>query len=901
MQGFRSKITLTGDAIPVSPFGTPYLLFDALEGSESINELFQYHVIVRSQDEFGHPSHGYKNLTGYQGQDVADAGGTPGSHLNLQSLIGTEICITVPLMRKSLIDVVAEVTSGNQTDPMVSGCRYICGMVNKVEMLPIRNRSALYRLSIVPSLWLLTKRVNSCIYHHINLPDILNSVLENYAFAYELKLSKSYPALDYQVQYAESDFQFISRLMQEYGLNYHFEHKQDRHILIISDHMAVFQATPHFQYQELTLYPPEQRFPEKDEFVEYFEPLQRHTSGVTVLNDYQFKTPQLSQLAESKQVWDTQHNQLEVYEWQQGDYLSSDDGGQDKADLNMQRRYQLGYRAHGSGRLRGIESGFRFNLVNHPNIDSNQEWLVYGIELKISDVSELNVQTSFYDVSCRFLCQASSQVFLPPRTINKPLAPTQTAVVVGPAGEEIYTDQYGRVKVQFHWDRDGNKDESSTCWLRVASNWHGMNYGSVHLPRIGHEVIIDFFNHDPDMPYVSGSLTNPDNMPLWQLPGQKALSGYKSKEIGGGRNNHLIMDDTNGEIQVQLTSDHQLSQLNLGHITRIPDVAGRKDYRGEGFELRTDGWGVLRAGKGMLLTTAERMEGQNHHSDLIEAATALDTAYNQHKNLGKSAIDNKAHDSGDQDTVSEGIQQQNKSIAAPKGGTQEKSVAELSVPHLVLHSPEGIAITTEESSHMTTGKQLAFTAGDHVSISGGNSFLGSFRKAIRLFAQLKGIRLFAAKGKVEIAAQTDEIDILGQKKVKMHSNGDWVEITAKEGIIINGGTSYIKITAGGIEHGTNGSWKAHAGSHSMVGPKSSGVNIQGMPSLDAYTEQFQLFLPDGTPLQKAKYIIRVEDEYLRANTDEQGSSIRLHTEQAQEVELDLDWVELEVDQDDEEV
>ena len=111
----------------------------------------------------------------------------------------------------------------------------------------------------------------------------------------------------------------------------------------------------------------------------------------------------------------------------------------------------------------------------------------------------------------------------------------------------------------------------------------------------------------------------------------------------------------------------------------------------------------------------------------------------------------------------------------------------------------------------------------------------------------------------------------------------------------------LACTSGGIEHGTNGSWKAHAGSHSMVGPKSSGVNIQGMPSLDAYTEQFQLFLPDGTPLQKAKYIIRVEDEYLRANTDEQGSSIRLHTEKAQEVELDLDWVELEVDQDDEEV
>ena len=191
----------------------------------------------------------------------------------------------------------------------------------------------------------------------------------------------------------------------------------------------------------------------------------------------------------------------------------------------------------------------------------------------------------------------------------------------------------------------------------------------------------------------------------------------------------------------------------------------------------------------------------------------------------------------------------------------------------MLHSPEGIAITTEESSHMTTGKQLAFTAGDHVSISGGNSFLGSFRKAIRLFAQLKGIRLFAAKGKVEIAAQTDEIDILGQKKVKMHSNGDWVEITAKEGIIINGGTSYIKITAGGIEHGTNGSWKAHAGSHSIKKKKNLPLQFNNPMFND---EMYILKDKVGNPVAGFRYkIVNAAGDIFYGVTDAKGQTDRV--------------------------
>ena len=228
------------------------------------------------------------------------------------------------------------------------------------------------------------------------------------------------------------------------------------------------------------------------------------------------------------------------------------------------------------------------------------------------------------------MVQPDDHTLRPDRTQHKPQGRPQTATVVGPADEEIYTDQYGRVKVQFHWDRLGAKDQDSTCWLRVSTAWAGNNYGTIHLPRIGQEVIVDFFNGDPDMPYVAGRLTNPEQMPLWELPSQKALSGIKSKELGGSQANQLVMDDTPEQIQVHLKSDHQSSELNLGYITRIPDPSGRKDYRGEGFELRTDGHGVIRSDQGLVLTTYGKHNANSYIKDIAESTSQLQSAVEQH-------------------------------------------------------------------------------------------------------------------------------------------------------------------------------------------------------------------------------------------------------------------------------
>lgn len=186
---------------------------------------------------------------------------------------------------------------------------------------------------------------------------------------------------------------------------------------------------------------------------------------------------------------------------------------------------------------------------------------------------------TLFEVKVRFLVRPDTEQVRPDRVVKKPLARPQSAVVVGPEGKEIWTDEYSRIKIRFHWHREDPANENSSCWVRVTSPWAGSNYGGIQIPRIGQEVIVDFLNSDYDVPYVASRLVNPDHMPLWELPSQRALSGFKSKEIGGARNNHLVMDDTPNQIQVQLTSDHGLSQLNLGHITRIPDPAGRKDYR----------------------------------------------------------------------------------------------------------------------------------------------------------------------------------------------------------------------------------------------------------------------------------------------------------------------------------
>jgi type VI secretion system secreted protein VgrG len=336
------------------------------------------------------------------------------------------------------------------------------------------------------------------------------------------------------------------------------------------------------------------------------------------------------------------------------------------------------------------------------------------------------------------------------------------------------------------------------------------------LPRVGEEVAVVYLDANIDRPVILGALYNYTHLPPWQLPEQQALSGLRSRELQGGegsrRGNHLILDDTAGKIQAQLKSDHQCSQLSLGHITRIEDTAGRKDPRGEGWELRTDGHGVARAAKGLLVTTEARQAAQGPIKDMGETCRRLATAAEQQQFLGDLAQKNGAQEIGDnQAAVATVLQTQCKEIQGVASGSG--SFPELAQPHLVLASPAGIATTTAQSTHIASDLDTAITTGKSVSIAAGDGFFASIRQTFRLFVQKAGMKLIAASGDIDVKALTDNVNFLAKLNITQTANR--IVISAKEDIVINGGGSYAKFGAGGIELGTSGTFIAHAASHHL--------------------------------------------------------------------------------------
>jgi type VI secretion system secreted protein VgrG len=454
----------------------------------------------------------------------------------------------------------------------------------------------------------------------------------------------------------------------------------------------------------------------------------------------------------------------------------------------------------------------------------------------------------------------------------------QTAIVVGPAGAEVHTDGYGRVKIQFHWDRQGKYDENSSPWLRVMSPGAGREFGNMRLPRAGEEVAVVFLDGNIDHPVILGALHNATHMPPWKLPEQRALSGLRSREFGEGkggrRGNHLVLDDTAGKIQAQLKSDHQCSQLSLGHIARIEDTGGRKDARGEGWELRTDGHGVARAAQGMLITTEARQAARGPIKDMGETCRRLTAAAEQHQLLGDIAQKNGAQDTGDNQVgVATVLQAQNKEIEGAASGNG--SFQELAQPHLVLASPAGIASTTAQSTHIASDLNTAITTGKSMSIAAGDGFFASIRQTFRLFVQKAGMKLVAASGDIDVKALTDSFNVLAKLNITQTANR--IVISAKEEIVVNGGGSYAKFTAGGIELGTNGTFVAHAASHhldpakSMAAPDLKGDVVDVGIKRDLHLEYVDA---DDNPLQHDPIQAHAWDGHLHDSTlDGMGKTI----------------------------
>ncbi|MES2011742.1 MAG: DUF6402 family protein [Pseudomonadota bacterium] len=361
-------------------------------------------------------------------------------------------------------------------------------------------------------------------------------------------------------------------------------------------------------------------------------------------------------------------------------------------------------------------------------------------------------------------------------------------------------------------------------------------FGNTHLPRIGQEVVVAYLGGDPDRPIIVGVVNNQENLPAWNLPDQHALSGYQSKELFGEGRNQTLYDDTQGQQQVQVASAHQNSLLALGHNVRVNDWQGREEKRGEGFELRTDGKGAIRA-DGMLITTEARHSADGHVLAMQETIRRLEQALAEARNVLDASVAALAQ-TDEQKNVAQAIAEQNDAIK----GTGE-ALGELSQPMMVMASPAGIASTTPKTTHLHSGDHTALTTGRHLSMSAGHSIVGSAAKGVSLCGHTEDVKLIARKGKVAVQAQDNEMEVVARDTLKVTSTEGRIEVTAAREIVFNVGGTYYRMTPSGIESGTSGAWTVHAGSKQLTGPKTAGV---AMPSFGKGYEGFYKLHWDGT-------------------------------------------------------
>jgi len=447
------------------------------------------------------------------------------------------------------------------------------GLVQRIAQGESGQRLTRYRLSLVPRLAYLAHRSNQRIFQRLSVPQIIARLLAEHGIldgdGQRFQLGSDYPARDYCVQYDESDLHFVQRLCEEEGLHYHFQHSPDGHVLVFGDDQTVFPrlGRPCAYVQDsglVAVEPVIKRFAVR---------LESRTSRVT-RRDYDFEQPRLSLESGLKSEFAPD---LEDYDYP-GRYTEGSRGKQlARRALERHRAdYQL---AEGDSDQPTLRSGHFLELGEHPRREWNQLWLLGEVhhEGKQPQVLEESV-TSATTASDgftqgyrnRFVATPWDVPFRPQLTHAKPrLLGSQSAVVTGPAGEEIHCDEYGRVKVQFHWDREGQADDSTSCWLRVSSSWAGDRYGGLAIPRVGMEVLVSFLEGDPDQPLVTGCLYHKEHVVPYDLPAHKTRSVFKTlSSPGGGGYNELRIEDRQGQEQIYVHAQRDWDQ-NIEHDQKI--------------------------------------------------------------------------------------------------------------------------------------------------------------------------------------------------------------------------------------------------------------------------------------------------------------------------------------------
>jgi type VI secretion system secreted protein VgrG len=440
--------------------------------------------------------------------------------------------------------------------------RYISGFVSRFTQGETDERLFThYHAQVVPWLWFLTREADCRIFQNMAVPDIISKIFDPFGFKdFKLNLKGSYPKLEYCVQYRETSFNFISRLMEEFGIFYYFDHTtQGKHTMVLANQSSNLPACPGSPIS----YDTEVGGLDDPQVINNWHVGQEVKTGKYSVTDYNFTTPSTSLLANEPTVVSLSASQdLELYDYP-GLHTTKDEGDT-VAKVRMQEE-EAGYMVvSGAGNGRGLMSGFSFELKNHYRSDQNTKYVATEVRhFGSAGQSYTSAGTTGGETySNHFTSIPASVPYRPLRVTPKPFVQgPQPALVVGKAGEEIWVDKYGRVIVQFYWDRLGEKNENSSCWIRVSQPWAGGNWGAMWIPRIGQEVLVSFLEGDPDRPVITGRVYNADQMPPYTLPDYQTRSTFMSRSSkGGGSSNYneLRFEDLKGQEQIFVNAEKDM-------------------------------------------------------------------------------------------------------------------------------------------------------------------------------------------------------------------------------------------------------------------------------------------------------------------------------------------------------
>ncbi|HEV7377849.1 MAG TPA: type VI secretion system tip protein TssI/VgrG [Pyrinomonadaceae bacterium] len=513
-----------------TPLGKDKLLLKAVSGEEQISGLFNFQLEMVSEDQ----------------------------KLDFSAIVGKQVTVTLLL------------NDGTK--------RYINGVVGRFMQEDSSVRLTTYYADIHPWLWMLTKTRDCRIFQNKTIPQIIKSVFDDLEFKdYRDDLKGTYPSLDYCVQYDESAFNFVSRLMEDAGIFYFFEHEEDKHTLVLGDDADVHKSCPGLKearYQQSSVQHTD------DHIITRCSIEEQVVTGKFAVDDFNFETPSTDLMVEVT----GEGSEMRIYEYPGG--LLKKDDGEKRARLYLEACEQPGKTLRGEGHVRAFTSGYKFDLKNHYRADANKTYVLRRVSIAATQDSYTNSFEAFpVDVP-----------FRPQRMTPKPvIVGTQTAIVVGKSGEEIWTDKYGRIKVQFHWDQKGANDENSSCWIRVDYGWAGKQWGGIFLPRIGQEVIVSYLEGDPDRPLVTGAVYNAQQVVPYTLPDEQTKSTIKSNTSKGGQGfNEIRFEDKKDseEMYFHAQKDQLIEVLNNRTKTVTKNekntIKGTRDQTVTGNETHTD-------------------------------------------------------------------------------------------------------------------------------------------------------------------------------------------------------------------------------------------------------------------------------------------------------------------------